>query len=93
MVNVDLKNLLATDAFEEYDFGEGVSVEAHDGWDIHDSRDFTKTVYVFYDNEVSKDTHKLSFHVRFNDYDVIDDVYALDLKSGNEIGCSPIRPG
>ena len=78
----------ADDAFEDYIFGEGVSVEDSDSWDTNDNEDYIKIVYVIYEGEESEDTSKISFHVNFNKNGEVTDSYALDMDSGNEIGTS-----
>jgi hypothetical protein len=79
---------LATAAFERYVFGEGVIVEGHDSWDTNDRDDYTKIVYVTFDDSEGGDvsSSKLSFHVTFDVTGAIDEVYALEMKHGNLIG-------
>lgn len=79
------REALADELFEEYDFGDGVEVVAHDSWNTEDSDDLTKIVYVRFDDDPpDADSHKLSFHVRFENGEV--DAYALDMRTGNDVG-------
>ena len=72
--------------YDQYEFGEGVTVVGCDGWDISDPKDLIRVVYaVFDDDKPGRNSHKLSFHVRFSDAGV-DEVYALSVDTGNEIG-------
>jgi len=73
-------------AYEVYNFGAGVTVVDSDNWDTTDLDDFTKIVYVAYDEFPDSDSQKVSFHVRFDNSGCIDDVYALEMRNGNEIG-------
>lgn len=85
------------DALASYVFGEGVTVEGQEsGWSREDDlaslvTDWTKVVYVSYDDDGPDDpSHKLSFHVKFKiGTDEVADIYALDMKSGSDVG----RPG
>lgn len=83
---------LAQEAFESYDFGQGVEIVATgSGWDRDDSCDHIKRVYVRYDDDpTGSDSHVLVFHVRFEGGKV-NEAYALDLKTGNKIGSMPVR--
>lgn len=77
----------ANDAFESYNFGEGVNVVAHGNWDTSDQLDYTKIVYVMFEDEPTElDSHKISFHVNFTSQDNVCDVYAISMESGNEVG-------
>lgn len=77
----------ADDEFAKYNFGEGVTVEESDGWNTDDKDDYTKIVYVSYDDDAPEDdSHKVSFHVRFTPDGKVDDVYALEMERGNDIG-------
>jgi hypothetical protein len=82
------KEQAADDAFERYDFGRGVEVVAHEDWNTDDSRDFTKLVYVTYpEDDQAAASRKVSFHVKFLDGGALEDVYALEMEHGQEIGC------
>lgn len=82
------RRFLADRAFEAYNFGEGVSVVASDCWNTDDENDYTKIVYVAYiDDHADADSHKVSFHVRFNGNSQVEDAYALEMEHGNDIGC------
>lgn len=86
---------LAEDEVESYDFGDGVTVVAQDGWDTSDLDDLTKIVYVAFDDDKAEDdSHKVSFHVRFDAAGAVDDVYALEMAHGNDIGSrgAPAKP-
>ena len=50
---------------EQYDFGTGVVVVGQGTWDTSDANDFTKIVYVEFDDTPSEDSQKVSFNVRF----------------------------
>lgn len=44
-------------------------------------------MYIQYDDDAENaDSHKVSFHVRFDEAGRVDDVYALETEHGNEIG-------
>ena len=78
---------LADDEFEHYDFGEGVQVCASDNWDKNDAHDFTKIVYVRFDDDApNEDSERVSFHVRFAPDGSVNDVYGLLMRNGSEIG-------
>lgn len=82
------RRLLADRAFEEFNFGEGVTVVNHDNWNTDDKDNYTKIVYVAYSEDpADADSHKVSFHARFDANGRLDDVYALEMEHGNEIGC------
>jgi len=54
---------------------------------MSDKLDFTKVAYASYDEDIeSADSHKISFHVRFLSNGDIDEVYALEMERGNDIG-------
>lgn len=81
------REALAEAEFIGYDFGEGVQVLDHNRWDTNDEADITKIAYLEYDDDApDADSHKATFHVRFRPDGSIDDVYALEVKSGNRIG-------
>ena len=72
---------------DELDDGN-VTVVGHDNWDRSDPSDFTKFIYVQYRDEPAEaDSHKVSFHVRFNNAGEVEDAYALEMGHGNDIGC------
>lgn len=78
---------LADEEVASYDFGEGVKVVAKDGWDTSDLNDLTQIVYVEYDDDKPEDdSHKVSFHVRFDAEGAVDDAYGLEMRHGNDIG-------
>lgn len=91
----------ASAVFERYKFGAddcddgNVTVVDHDNWSMDDKNDFTKVVYVRYrDDPADADSHKISFHVRFNQAGEVEDAYALETEHGNDIGCrGDIHPG
>lgn len=86
-VSEDIKIAMADEEFERYGFGSDVTVVAHDNWNRDDPLDFTKVVYVrFPDMPPEADSEKLSFHVRFLVDGDIEEVYALEMRHGNEIG-------
>lgn len=76
--------------FEAYDFGEGVTVAAHDNWDTNEADDFTKMVYIVCDDDPpDADSERVSFHVRFNRDGTVDDAYGLLMRNGADIGFRP----
>lgn len=78
---------LADEAFGGYFFGEGVYVVESDNWHTCDKDDFTRIVYVRYDDDMpGADSHKVSFHVRFTPDGVVNEVYALEMEHGQQIG-------
>ncbi|ABO60311.1 hypothetical protein LA345_37425 (plasmid) [Burkholderia vietnamiensis] len=86
----DDKRERAQDEFEAYDFGAGVMVHDHDLWDMNDATDFTKLVYLGYpEDNPDSELHKVTFHVGFRPDASIDQVYALEVQSGNLIGQRP----
>lgn len=79
--------VLADREFELYDFGEGVMVLDHGRWNTSDPRDYTKIAYVeFEDDAPEADSHKVSFHVRFDAAGKVTEAYALKCDKGQEIG-------
>lgn len=79
--------VLADREFELYDFGEGVMVLDHGRWNTSDPRDYTKIAYVeFEDDAPEADSHKVSFHVRFDAAGKVTVAYALECDKGQEIG-------
>jgi hypothetical protein len=86
---IEQKTSEADTAFEDYDFGEDDSVVHHDGWDTSDPKDLIKVVYMQFDGYPSDESEKVSFHVRFDENDNIEEVYALECRHGTEIGSYP----
>lgn len=88
--DLDALRQQADEAFESYEFGDGVTVQSHDSWNVDDPLDLTKIVYVSFDDDQPDDpTEKLSFHVRFDASGAITETYALSMRNGGEVG----RPG
>lgn len=86
------KREIADKAFELYEFGESVIVMGTQSWDANDPLNITRIVFVGYDKtDVTADPERLSFHVRFNESGKAHEVYALDMKTGNEIGFGEIQ--
>jgi len=78
---------VANEAFIMYDFGEGNTCGSSEGWDVSDPEDLIKAVYIeFADADKDAPSEKISFHVRFTSEGVIDEVYALDVRTGNYVG-------
>lgn len=78
---------LAEAEFVAYEFGEGVQVLDHYRWDTSDPADHTKIAFLQYDDDKpDADSHKVTFHVRFNPDGSVSDAYALEVQSGNHIG-------
>lgn len=85
------KQLVANQAFENYEFGDGLEIVGTDGWDTTDPQDFIRVAYARNTDNPNKDSEKISFHVRFDQADLVEDVYALECKHGTEIGHYPTR--
>lgn len=85
-MNEKIESLLQS-AFENYNFGENVSVVDMDGWENDGGNDFLRVVYV-QDTIVEQSTSdKVSFHVVLNaDKTQVEEVYALMVTTGNMIG-------
>ncbi len=86
------KEVKAQALFENYDFGENLIVVDFDSWDVTPGdNDWIRIVYVQDSEKISQDCEKISFHVKWkssDDLDLhVDDVYALEIKHGQEIGC------
>ena len=78
----------ADEILAAYLFGNEVTVVDHDNWNTDDPEDFTKIVYASYeDSPPEADSHKISFHVRFDKSGSVTDGYALDMAKGCDIGC------
>lgn len=76
---------VAQHVFESYDFGSDLDVNDSEQWDNSLSHDRTRTVYA--DVIGSDDKTRLFLHVRFKDgSSEIEEAYALDANSGNEVG-------
>lgn len=81
------REAIADRIFEVYDFGDGVQVLDHGRWDTSDPLDYTKIAYVKYDDDPPEaDSHKVSFHVRFDAAGKVTDAYALECDKGQDIG-------
>lgn len=83
---------VADEAFSDYDFGETLSVEGHDGWSCTvnaDRIDMTRVVYVrMDDDEPSAPSQKVSFRVVIAaDKAELIEVGALWCQSGGDCGC------
>lgn len=83
--SVNAKEDLANKCFSSYVFSDSISTVDSQGWDRGDPLDFVKVAHVRFDDSC----HRLSFHVRFDAQGYVEDVYALDNKSGNEFGYMP----
>lgn len=81
---------VADRAFQAYDFGDSAKVESADGWESDSSRDVSRIVYL---DDGENETFRVSFHVLFNPEDStsIEDVYALVLNNGGQIGNFPVQ--
>ena len=79
---------IAQTAYENYNFGEGVTVVDDDGWESDGTSDFLKRVYVEFDDAPSESSHTVSFHAKFKDKDSteLEDVYGLLMSNGSDIG-------
>lgn len=93
---------MAQEAFADYDFGS-IEIVGDAGWDSSDSNDLTLIAYGTEpqpfagdpdvpDREYAPDqeSFRISFHVRFDKAGRLEEVCALDMKSGGELG-SPRR--
>ena len=84
------RDLISQEMYEKYDFGSGVIVTDDDGWEKDGSSDFTRIVYVEFNDEPSEESHRVSFHVKFKDNsEEVEDVYGLLMSNGSEIGHLP----
>ena len=84
------RDLISQEMYEKYDFGSGVVVTDSEGWGKDGTSDFTKIVYVEFDDEPSEASHRISFHVKFKDNsEEVEDVYGLLMSNGSEIGHLP----
>ncbi|WP_321935353.1 hypothetical protein [Paraburkholderia sp. J8-2] len=73
--------------FIEYDFGDGVQVLDHNGWETGGDAKYSKCVFLQYDDDApDADSHKATFHVHFKADGTVEDAYALEVGSGNRIG-------
>lgn len=87
---IDPREALADAEFEQYEFGDGVTVSESDNWDRSEANDFTKIVYITCDDDApDADSEKVSFHVRFNTDGSVDDAYGLLMRTGADIGSRP----
>ena len=79
---------IAQNAYESYNFGEGVTVVDDDGWESDGTPDFLKKVYVEFDDAPSESSHTVSFHAKFKDKNSIEleEVYGLLVSNGSDIG-------
>ena len=92
MTPIEQKEALAEAEFEQYEFGDGVTVVESDNWDSDDEADFIKIVYVEFDNQPEADSQKVSFHVRFNQDGSVANAYGLLTSNGAEIGRRRRKP-
>ena len=77
------------DAFAAFDFGDGVDCVDANGWDSSDPLDWTRVVYLEFDDGGKDDassTVRAFSHVRFKENGELDEVYALLADSGCMIG-------
>jgi hypothetical protein len=87
---IEQREALADSEFEQYQFGDGVTVSEHDNWCKDDLADFTKMVYITCDGDApDADSERVSFHVRFNADGTVSDAYGLLMRSGSDIGFRP----
>lgn len=78
---------MAEDALASFNFGDDIEIVGQDGWDTTDPRDLTKIVYAqALDADPESDSEKISFHVRFHENGALDEVYALAMRTGSEVG-------
>lgn len=76
-----LRQRVAEEAFEQYDFG--LAVSDSEGWDTSDSADLHRIVY-------GDQGGRYALHVRFEgEHTTPSEVYALDMATGNEVGHLP----
>lgn len=87
---IQAREALADAEFELYDFGDGATVAGFDNWDTNDHADFTRMVYLTFDDDApDSDSERVSFHVRFNPDGTVDDAYGLLMRTGADIGTRP----
>lgn len=83
------KILKADSQFENYNFGEGVTIVDSEGWNNDGSNDYIRVAYA--EIEENEDTTKISFHVEFDLTGNVVDSYAYVCESGVEIGSSKME--
>lgn len=83
------RQAIVDSAYEAYHFGSGAAAESADGWNFDGMSDVTRIACLDVGEE---GTVRVSFHVRFADdgSDRVEDVYALLMRKGGEIGHFPI---
>ncbi len=87
---IDKRIALAEEEFDQYEFGDGVTVASRDNWDVTDQNDLTLIVYINGDDDApDADSERVSFHVRFNADGSVDDAYGLLIRNGSYIGFRP----
>lgn len=77
------KMAVAEEAYQQYDLGEGVMVEAQSGWEYSSepAAEWTRTVHVVTDdNDIDCPTTRLAFTVRFDVEGALQEAYAIDSK-------------
>jgi hypothetical protein len=86
-----MKNSLAVanDAFESYCF-DGRMVEQSEPWRTDDEFDLTRIIYLTSDVQGEAD-QRVIFHARFSINGNLQEAYALDMLSGDEVGASGRR--
>jgi len=84
-----LRDLLADNVYQSYDFG--CMVTDSGAWDRTAPEDWTRIVYAEPgQDEEGEEPLRLSFHVRFKPGTAqLEEAYALDLRTGEHIGCMP----
>ncbi|NCQ50300.1 hypothetical protein GW796_00055 [archaeon] len=67
-MDTTLTRKLANSALEDYDFGQGVTVEAINGWEYDsESSEVSCTVFLkFDDDELEDDSHIAHFNIEFD---------------------------
>lgn len=76
----------ADDAFASFDFGDGVDCVDANGWDFSGPLDWTRVVYLEFDDDDASASTRAFFHARFTEQGDLDEVYALLADSGDFIG-------
>lgn len=84
--DLDRRIAEADAALESYDFGD-INIVANNGWNTGDADHLAKIIYATYpEDKPDDDSHRISFHVRFDHTGKIGEVYALDMQSGSDLG-------
>ena len=89
LLEVERRTRIAEHAFEQYEFGDDISVTDQGTWDTNDFDDFIKIAAIEIAVPAPQyfEVDRISFHVRFDALGSVAEVYALLVSTGSEIGC------